>query len=89
MIAEGLKGNCRTCLDAYHVAVEKMAILDKLMKECWLEYSDKGDMTIRQDHVFIRIILDTLLFKLLIALEKFAKTMHYVMHQTEISPRGM
>jgi hypothetical protein len=46
-------------------------------------------MTIRQDHVFIRIILDTLLFKLLIALEKFAKTMHYVMHQTEISPRGM
>ncbi len=26
---------------------------------------------------------------MLITLEKFAKTMHYVMHQAEISPRGM
>jgi len=89
---KGPKGNCRTCLDAHHVAVEKMAILDKLMKECGLNYLDKGDMTIRQDHVFIGIIFDTLLGKLLITLDKFAKTMqllHEVMHQAEISPRGM
>jgi hypothetical protein len=89
---KGLKGNCRTYLHAYHVAVKKMAIIDKLMKECGLDYSDKGDMTIRQDHVFMGIIFDTLLGKLLIPLEKFAKTMqllHDVMHQAEISTRGM
>ncbi len=51
-------------------------------------------MTIRQDHLFtgIGIIFDVLHGKLLIEKEKFDKTMkllHDVMHQAEISPRGM
>ncbi len=62
------------------------------MKDCGLEYSDKGGLTIRQDHLFIGIIFDALHGKLLIAKEKFDKTMkllHDVMHRAEISPRGM
>jgi hypothetical protein len=57
-----------------------------------MDYSDKGDMTIRQDQIFIGIIFDTMAGKLRITVEKFDKTMkllHEVMHQAEISPRGM
>ena len=88
----GLRGNCATCLETYHIALEKMTTLDKMMKECGMDYSDKGDLTIRQDQLFIGIIFDTMLGKLRISVEKFAKTMtllYEVMHQTEISPRNM
>jgi hypothetical protein len=89
---DGLTGGCPICLTALERATLKMKFLDKMMKDCGLEYSDKGDLTIRQDHLFIGIIFDALHGKLLIAKEKFDKTMkllHDVMHQAEISPRGM
>ena len=64
-----------------------MAFLDKIMDECCLLYSDKGDLTIRQDHLFIGIILDALHGRLLISKEKLDKTMTLllkVMQLTEI-----
>ncbi len=61
------------CLAALAVAEEKMAFLDKMMKECCLHYSDKGDLSIRQDHLCIRIIFDALRGRLLISQEKFDK----------------
>jgi hypothetical protein len=89
---EGLDGNCEVCRAAYALAMEKMLIIDRILKDCGMDYSDKGDMTIRQDQIFIGIIFDTMAGKLRITVEKFDKTMkllHEVMHQAEISPRGM
>jgi hypothetical protein len=60
-----------------------MELMDKMMKDCGLEYSVKGDMTIRQCSTFIGLIFDALRGRLLIALEKFEKTMkllHDMMH---------
>jgi hypothetical protein len=88
----GLDGRCPTCLSALERALRKMEFLDKMMKDCGLEYSVKGDMTIKQCHTFIGIIFDALRGRLLIDSEKFAKTMkllHDIMHQTECSPRTM
>ena len=36
----GLDGNCPICLEALERALEKMAFLDKMMKDCALDYSD-------------------------------------------------
>ena len=52
----GLDGRCPVCLEARH----KMALLDKMMKDFGLEYSVKGDMSIRQRHLYIGVIFDTL-----------------------------
>ncbi len=66
-MCRGIAGECPVCLAALAVAQEKMAFLDKMMKECGLYYSDKGDLTIRQDHLYIGIILDALRGRLLIS----------------------
>ena len=91
-LCDGIVGNCPVCLEALEVAKEKMAFLDKMMEECGLHYSDKGDLTIRQDHLYIGIIFDALRGRLLISKEKFDKTMALlleVMQLAEISPSGM
>ena len=88
----GLEGGCPTCLAALEIALQKMAFLDKMMTECGLEYSDKGDMTIKQCHLYIGIIFDTLKGRLFIGKEKFQKTMDLLqelMQQAECSPRTM
>jgi hypothetical protein len=56
---EGLKGDCEICL-----VLEKMTSLDKMMKDCGMDYSNKGDMTICQGRIFIGIIFNTLLGRL-------------------------
>jgi hypothetical protein len=50
---QGLEGACPVCTAAFDRATLKMQFLDKLMKDCGLEYSVKGDMTIQQVHTFI------------------------------------
>jgi hypothetical protein len=57
---EELEGACPVCLAALERAVAKMRFVDKMVKDCCLEYSVKGDMTILQDHTFICIIFDAL-----------------------------
>jgi hypothetical protein len=78
---------------AFERATLKMQFLDKLMKDCGLEHSVKGDMTIRQVHTFIGIVFDALRGRLFISKENFDKTMkllHDMMHQVECrSPRVM
>jgi hypothetical protein len=54
--ASWLKGACVICIQVLEAALEKMNFLDKMMKDCGLEYSVKGDMTIRQNHIFIGVI---------------------------------
>ena len=88
----GLERECTTCLAALEIALQKMAFLDKMMTECGLEYSDKRDMTIKQCHLYIGIIFDTLKGRLFIGKEKFQKTMQLLqelMQQAECSPRTM
>ena len=88
----GLEGNCPICTAAFERARTKMAFLDRMMKDCGLEYSLKGDMRILQRHLFIGIIFDTLKGRLFIAKEKFDKTIFLLrdmMHQSECSPREM
>jgi hypothetical protein len=69
-----------------------MAFLDKMMKECALEFLDKGGMTIKQRRLYIEIIFDTLKGRIFIGQEKFQKTMlllQALMQQAECSPRSM
>jgi hypothetical protein len=69
-----------------------MAFLDKMMKDCGLEYSVKGDMSIRQRHLYIGVIFDTLKGRLYIGKEKFSKLMEplaELMQQAEASARLM
>jgi hypothetical protein len=42
----GLDGACPVCMAALERATRKMQFLDRLMKDCGLEYSVKGDITI-------------------------------------------
>ena len=74
-LCAGLEGGCSICQKALELAMRKMESLDKMMKECALEYSDKGDMAIRQRHLYIGIIFDTVKGRLFIGKEKFDKTM--------------
>ena len=74
-ICEGLKGNCPGWLEALKEAMKKMETLDKILNDCGLALPGKGDLTIRQDHIFIGIIFDVLRGRLLITIEKFDKTM--------------
>jgi hypothetical protein len=76
---------------AFERATLKMQFLDKLMKDCGLEYSVKCGMTIRQVHTFIGIVFDVLRDCLFISKEKFDKTMkllHDMMHRAKCSPRA-
>jgi hypothetical protein len=88
----GLDGNCPICLEALERTLEKIAFLDKMMKDCALEYSDKGDMRILQRHLYIGIIFDTLKGLIFIGKDKFDKTMALLlelMQQAESTPRVM
>ena len=88
----GLDGSCPICLEALERALEKMAFLDKMMKDCALVYSDKGDMRILQRHLYIGIIFDTLKGRVFIGKDKFDKTMALLlelMQQSECTPRTM
>jgi hypothetical protein len=74
------------------MAALEMAFLNKMMKDCALEYSDKGDMAIKQCYLYIGIIFDTLKGQIFIGKEKFQKTMQLLqelMQQAECSPRTM
>ena len=69
-----------------------MAFLDKMMKDCALEYSDKEDMRILQRHLYIGIIFDKLKSRVFIGKEKFDQTMALLlelMQQAECTPRMM
>ena len=91
-LCKGIAGGCSMCLAALEIALQKMAFLDKMMKECALEFLDKGDMTIKQCHLYIGIIFDTLKGRIFIGQEKFQKTMlllQALMQQAECSPRSM
>ena len=91
-LCSGLEGGCPICLAAFEVALQKMKFLDKMMKDCGLEYSEKGDMSIKQCHLYIGIIFDTLKGKLFIGKDKFDKTMSLLqelMQQADCSPRTM
>jgi uncharacterized protein (DUF779 family) len=88
----GLDGRCPVCLEALGAARHKMAFLDKMMKDCGLEYSVKGDMSIRQRHLYIGVIFDTLKGRLHIGKEKFDKLMQLLaelMQQVEALARLM
>ena len=74
-ICEGLKGNCPVWLEALKEAMEKMEALDKILNDCGHAFSDEGNSTIQQDHIFIWIIFDELRGRLLITTEKFDKSM--------------
>ena len=56
-LCSGLEGGCPICTAAFEVALQKMKFLDKMMKDCGLEYSEKGDMSFKQCHLYIGIIL--------------------------------
>jgi hypothetical protein len=89
---QGLEGACSVCMAALDRATPKMQFLDKLMKDCGLEYSVKGDMAVRQRHVYIGIIFDTLQGRLFISKEKFDKLLqllYEMLQQSECSPRSM
>ncbi len=91
-LCKGIAGGCPVCLAALEIALQKMAFLDKMMKECALEFSDKGDMTIIQCHLYIGIIFDTLKGRIFIGKGKFQKTMQLLqelMQQADCSPRSM
>ena len=69
-----------------------MAFLDKMVKDCALEYSDKEDMRILQRHLYIGIIFDKLKSRVFIGKEKFDQTMALLlelMQQVECTPRMM
>ena len=88
----GLEGSCPICMAALEEAKAKMIFLDRMMKQCGLEYSTKGDMRILQRHLFIGIIFDTLKGRVFISKEKFDKTMallQSMIQQAECSSREM
>mmetsp|Transcript_41001 Transcript_41001/g.85559 ORF Transcript_41001/g.85559 Transcript_41001/m.85559 type:complete len:1077 (-) Transcript_41001:1365-4595(-) len=88
----GLEDSCPVCMAALEEAKAKMEFLDRMMKQCGLEYSTKGDMRILQRHLFIGIIFDTLKGRIFISKEKFDKTMALLrdlMQQAECSSREM
>ena len=69
-----------------------VAFLDKMMKDCALEYSDKEDMRILQRHLYIGIIFDKLKSRVFIGKEKFDQSMALLlelMQQVECTPRMM
>jgi hypothetical protein len=43
-LCKGIAGGCPVCLAALEIALQKMAFLDKMMADCGLEFSDKGDV---------------------------------------------
>ena len=88
----GLEGDCPICIEALKGATAKMTFLDRMMKQCGLEYSTKPDMRILQRHLFIGIIFDTAKGRIFISKEKFDKTMallQELMQQAECSARTM
>jgi hypothetical protein len=69
-----------------------MAFLDKMVKDCALEYSDKEDMRILQRHLYTGIIFDKLKSRVFIGKEKFDQSMALLlelMQQVECTPRMM
>ena len=89
---QGIEGGCPVCVAALEQARAKMEFLDKMMKQCGLEYSTKGDMRILQRHLYIGIIFDTLQGRIFISKDKFDKTMALLLdmaQQAECSPRDM
>ena len=88
----GLEGGCGACLSASERASVKMQFLDRMMKDCALDYSDKGDMRILQRHLYIGIIFDTFRGRIFIGKDKFDKTMALLlelMEAAECTPRTM
>jgi hypothetical protein len=71
----GLAGGCEVCTKAATTAQPLFDALDKMMQDCALVFSTKGDMSVAQRHTFLGIIIDTYLGRMFVAEEKFAKLM--------------
>ena len=56
---EGLEGGCPVCESEAEAAQPVFDALDRMMTECALVFSTKGDMAVRQRHIFLGIIFDT------------------------------
>ena len=72
-LCEGLEGGCPVCMAAAVEAQPKFDALDKMMTDCALIFSKKGDMAVRQRHVFLGIIFDTHKRRLFVTVENFDK----------------
>ncbi len=57
------------------VTPPKFDALDKMMTDCALSFSTKGDMAVRQRHVFLVIIFDSHKGRLFVTVEKFGTLM--------------
>ena len=56
---EGLEGGCPVCESEAEAAQPVFDALDRMMTVCALVFSTKGDMAVRQRHIFLGIIFDT------------------------------
>ncbi len=89
---EGLAGGCATCCAAAAAGQPKFDAMDKMMSDCALTFSTKGDMTLSQRHLFISIIFNTHRGRMFVSAEKFAKLMALlkrIMELVTCSPRNM
>jgi hypothetical protein len=69
-----------------------MDSLDKMMQDCALVFSTKGDMTVSQRHVFLGIIFDTVKGRIFVTKEKFDKLLELIREIADLqtcSPRNM
>ena len=91
-LCKGLEGGCPVCRAAAEAAQPKFDALDKMMMDCALIFSQKGDMSVKQRHVFLGIIFDTHKGRLFVTIEKFEKLMVLLKEIRELltcSPRGL
>ena len=67
---EGLEGGCPVCESEAEAAQPVFDALDRMMTVCALVFSTKGDMAVRQRHIFLGIIFDTFRGRIYITKEK-------------------
>jgi hypothetical protein len=88
----GLEGGCPVCVSAAVAAQSIFDALDRMMPDCALVFSTKGDMAVRQHHIFLGIIFDSFRGRIYVTEEKFRKLMallREIMELLTCSPRGM
>jgi hypothetical protein len=72
---EGVVGGCMECQSALPAAQQAFDALDQMMRDCALVLSTKGVITVAQRHVLLGVIIDTIVGRLFVTEEKFAKLM--------------
>ena len=80
------------CVSAAVAAQSIFDALDRMMTDCALVFSTKGDMAVRQRHIFLGIIFDSFRGRIYVTEEKFRKLMallREIMELLTCSPRGM